>query len=251
MTDNNNNNEHEKSEKTYIWIKLHSGKFSPNETLLQSKSSNVTNKKRGAPDAGSDDSLWNWAPGYYTGGEEKKKEEGGDAKESDGNENANANVNYQLTILSLSGDGLDSETHELPAASASKLFEAGEIVLANPWEGLDFVTRCSLGGVGNDADDDESEYDYDDDSDDSDSDNDAAGKGGSGKGVTNFLEQQPDDAPPSNLIELTHLHEPSVVHALRHRYEQADSNEDMSSIYTDTGPILLAVNPFQRDETGR
>ncbi|EED88551.1 predicted protein, partial [Thalassiosira pseudonana CCMP1335] len=50
-----------------------------------------------------------------------------------------------------------------------------------------------------------------------------------------------------NLIELTHLHEPSVVHALRHRYEDAD----VSSIYTDTGPILLAINPFKPDEEGR
>jgi myosin-5 len=44
--------------------------------------------------------------------------------------------------------------------------------------------------------------------------------------------------PPSDLITLTHLHEPAVVFCLRKRYE---ANE----IYTATGPILLALNPFK------
>ena len=43
---------------------------------------------------------------------------------------------------------------------------------------------------------------------------------------------------PHDLISLTHLHEPSVVECLQHRY-----NEDY--IYTSTGPVLLALNPFQ------
>lgn len=43
---------------------------------------------------------------------------------------------------------------------------------------------------------------------------------------------------PSNLIHLTHLHEPAVVFCLRSRYA---ANE----IYTSTGPILLALNPFK------
>lgn len=41
-----------------------------------------------------------------------------------------------------------------------------------------------------------------------------------------------------DLIGLTHLHEPAILHALRLRY-----NEDV--IYTSTGPILLAINPFK------
>lgn len=41
-----------------------------------------------------------------------------------------------------------------------------------------------------------------------------------------------------DLIGLTHLHEPAILHALRLRYE-ADI------IYTATGPILIAVNPFK------
>ena len=43
-------------------------------------------------------------------------------------------------------------------------------------------------------------------------------------------------APP-DLISLTHLHEPSVVQSL-----QAPFGQD--AIYTFTGPVLLAVNPF-------
>lgn len=44
--------------------------------------------------------------------------------------------------------------------------------------------------------------------------------------------------PPHDLITLTHLHEPSVVESLQHRYQQ-------DKIYTATGPVLLALNPFQ------
>ena len=43
---------------------------------------------------------------------------------------------------------------------------------------------------------------------------------------------------PDDLITLTHLHEPAVVHCLEHRYK-ADC------IYTATGPVLLALNPFK------
>jgi len=41
-----------------------------------------------------------------------------------------------------------------------------------------------------------------------------------------------------DLIGLTHLHEPAILHALRLRY-------DSNIIYTATGPILIAVNPFK------
>jgi myosin-5 len=47
--------------------------------------------------------------------------------------------------------------------------------------------------------------------------------------------------PPDDLIELTHLHEPAVVHCLRTRY-------DSGEVYTNTGPILLACNPFRTIE---
>ena len=38
--------------------------------------------------------------------------------------------------------------------------------------------------------------------------------------------------------QLTHLHEPAVVYCLRYRYT-------LDEIYTATGPILLALNPFK------
>lgn len=44
-----------------------------------------------------------------------------------------------------------------------------------------------------------------------------------------------------DLIGLTHLHEPAILHALRLRY-------DSDIIYTNTGPILIAVNPFKKME---
>ena len=45
--------------------------------------------------------------------------------------------------------------------------------------------------------------------------------------------------PPENLVELAHLHEPAIVHALKARYEK-------ELIYTYTGAILLALNPFKK-----
>ena len=44
---------------------------------------------------------------------------------------------------------------------------------------------------------------------------------------------------PSNLIELTHLHEPSLIKSLKDRYEQ-------DKVYTFCGKILLALNPFRQ-----
>lgn len=44
--------------------------------------------------------------------------------------------------------------------------------------------------------------------------------------------------PPNDLTVLTHLHEPSVVFCLHQRYQQ-------EQIYTYTGKILLALNPFR------
>jgi myosin-5 len=43
---------------------------------------------------------------------------------------------------------------------------------------------------------------------------------------------------PHDLITLTHLHKPAVVECLEHRYQD-------DQIYTSTGPVVLALNPFQ------
>lgn len=43
----------------------------------------------------------------------------------------------------------------------------------------------------------------------------------------------------ADMINLPHLHEPAILHAVNERF-----NDD--KIYTWTGPVLIAVNPFQR-----
>ena len=70
----NNNNSNEKNDnKTYVWIKLHNGRFVHDSGVGRSPTrggSNVTYKKRGAPSStingNGDDDVWNWTPGYYT-----------------------------------------------------------------------------------------------------------------------------------------------------------------------------------------
>jgi myosin-5 len=54
--------------------------------------------------------------------------------------------------------------------------------------------------------------------------------------VLNCFERQEDT---HDLVSLVHLHEASILHALSTRY-------DKDMIYTATGPILIAVNPFKR-----
>jgi small GTP-binding protein len=44
---------------------------------------------------------------------------------------------------------------------------------------------------------------------------------------------------PDDLTQLTHLHEPAVLSSLQNRFE-------IDKIYTFTGPILIALNPFKR-----
>jgi myosin V len=53
--------------------------------------------------------------------------------------------------------------------------------------------------------------------------------------------QSDSDAAPKNLIELTHLHEPSLIQSLKSRY-------DDGNVYTYCGKILLALNPFRSIE---
>jgi len=43
----------------------------------------------------------------------------------------------------------------------------------------------------------------------------------------------------NDMISLPHLHEPAILHAVSERYSEG-------KIYTWTGPVLIAVNPFQR-----
>ena len=59
-----------------------------------------------------------------------------------------------------------------------------------------------------------------------------------GEGEDDYGDVTADCPYPDDLISLTHLHEPAVVYCLRQRY-------GYDKIYTATGPILLALNPFK------
>ena len=54
----------------------------------------------------------------------------------------------------------------------------------------------------------------------------------------NEIKMKNDDKCISNLIDLTHLHEPAILFKLNERYIQ-------DIIYTYTGYILIAINPFK------
>ena len=48
-----------------------------------------------------------------------------------------------------------------------------------------------------------------------------------------------EEGADNDMISLPHLHEPAILHAVSERYFRGE-------IYTWTGPVLIAVNPFQR-----
>ncbi|PAV23479.1 myosin 5 [Pyrrhoderma noxium] len=60
-----------------------------------------------------------------------------------------------------------------------------------------------------------------------------------GKGDLPPLRNPPLLETADDLATLSHLNEPSVLHTIRNRYAQ-------HSIYTYSGIVLIAVNPFQR-----
>jgi myosin heavy subunit len=67
----------------------------------------------------------------------------------------------------------------------------------------------------------------------------------SGFRETSDVVHKPVDKPTDDLIDLAHFNEPSVVNALRVCHQQ--SLHDASKMYTYSGDILLAVNPFRND----
>ena len=52
-------------------------------------------------------------------------------------------------------------------------------------------------------------------------------------------EAEVKEGSDADMISLPHLHEPAILHAVSERYFRGE-------IYTWTGPVLIAVNPFQR-----
>jgi myosin-5 len=56
---------------------------------------------------------------------------------------------------------------------------------------------------------------------------------------TPLSKEEKEDGMDNDLISLPHLHEPAILHALSDRFFRG-------KIYTWIGPVLIAVNPFQR-----
>eukprot|EP00522_Entomoneis_paludosa_P005598 CAMPEP_0172451804 /NCGR_PEP_ID=MMETSP1065-20121228/9679_1 /TAXON_ID=265537 /ORGANISM="Amphiprora paludosa, Strain CCMP125" /LENGTH=1627 /DNA_ID=CAMNT_0013203775 /DNA_START=258 /DNA_END=5141 /DNA_ORIENTATION=+ len=56
---------------------------------------------------------------------------------------------------------------------------------------------------------------------------------------TPLSQEDKEDGRDNDLITLPHLHEPAILHSLSDRFFRG-------KIYTWTGPVLIAVNPFQR-----
>lgn len=56
---------------------------------------------------------------------------------------------------------------------------------------------------------------------------------------TPLSKEEKEEGLDNDLIALPHLHEPAILHALSDRFFRG-------KIYTWTGPVLIAVNPFQR-----
>jgi myosin V len=56
---------------------------------------------------------------------------------------------------------------------------------------------------------------------------------------TPLSQDDKDEGVDNDLITLPHLHEPAILHSLSDRFFRG-------KIYTWTGPVLIAVNPFQR-----
>jgi len=52
-------------------------------------------------------------------------------------------------------------------------------------------------------------------------------------------DEEKAEGKDDDMITLPHLHEPSILHAISERFHEG-------KIYTWTGPVLIAVNPFQR-----
>jgi len=52
-------------------------------------------------------------------------------------------------------------------------------------------------------------------------------------------ETEQAEGKDNDMITLPHLHEPAILHAIGERFDRGE-------IYTWTGPVLIAVNPFQR-----
>jgi myosin-5 len=220
---NQHHNPYSSHEKTYVWVKLRSDGTSCISPTQGGNSPTKNGHRRQRTTSASTtinndlDDLWKWTPGYFSCSSQPATTPSpptADLSSSAPSSSATL-VEYHFTLMEQRTSDLNYELHTLPENIASKYLESGDIVLANSWEIHDFMHRFE-------------NEDYD------------------GNDSMDVADRNPSQ-PPHNLIELTHLHEPSVVNALRHRYYQRtrEQSHDIHNVYTDTGSILLAVNPFQ------
>ncbi len=219
-----------------MWVKLRgdgTSCISPSQSQSSSNSTkNGYRRQRSTTKNDALDNMWRWTPGYYTCFSQSKPQqfllkESVSLKPSDSSASSSSSAplnKYQFTLLDQRTAEFNHEQHTLLENVVSQYLESGDIVLANSWEINDIIHRLEQ--------------------DDADSDNDVVDN------IDNALNRKPSQ-PPQNLIDLTYLHEPAVVNALRHRYYQrmwGGQGHDIHNVYTDTGHILLAVNPFQIDD---
>lgn len=224
--------------KVYVWIRPSGLPFQESKSGFGSPVGKMNAfRRRGAP--GKSSESWGWTPGFYTTTTAiaSSSNEGGIKLRNE--------VVHNLTLMQLdySDTNISENENEFSVTESqmNALLESGDLMLANHWEEHDFVNRFVVETTNDEEDDG---YNHDDESKPYSMD----------ENINNST--IPSDQPPRNLIHLTHLHEPSVVHALRHRYQNSYDefislqNNNACGIYTDTGPILLAVNPFKNDDKG-
>ena len=235
------------SGKTYVWVKLRGDGtccISPSQGSINSSKNSYRRLRTSSSSTAKNDALdsfWRWTPGYYTCASrttittltpQQLREDPDSFTSTDASSSASVlcapSIEYHFTLLEQSVEVNHERRTTLIENILSQHLENGDILLANAWEIHDFKHRFETGDVDCDDDDNANNYLV-------------------GDHIDSVVDHSPNQ-PPHNLIELTHLHEPSVVNALRHRYYQrmqGDERHNIHNVYTDTGSILLAVNPFQ------
>jgi myosin-5 len=204
-------------DRTYVWVRnsaLRSscGVSSTNdehETNKKEKSSNnASTKKRGTSE---EEKTWEWCLAFYRSEQVRGR----------------SLHHYSLIPRSRDEQAPDSGICTIDESRTNSLYESGDLFPANDWE---------VFGLNGNHDEEKLRN--------GDSNDDAASV--TNRRETSYLIHKPVNKTTDNLIDLAHLNEPSVVNALRNRHQQ--SQLDATKMYTYSGDILLAVNPFRNDE---
>ncbi|GBG31708.1 Myosin-6 [Hondaea fermentalgiana] len=138
---------------------------------------------------------------------------------TDANDDENEQVGWVPAVVVTNGRDEDSSADQLS-------------VHLETWEALNKKRPGANAGA---DDSDDSDSDFGNDQDDGAIDEDAVLH----VAAADVVERNAWDEPPADLVQLVHLHEPAILQALCERFWT-------SMIYTWCGPILLALNPFER-----